>query len=449
MAEKQRDSFRTNLGVILALVGSAIGLGNLWRFPYLVGTNGGAAFIIIYLLCIVFLCMPIMVCEFVIGRRSQANTFGAFKKLAPGTAWKHTGTLAVITCVILLSFYVVVGGWTIDYFIKSVGMVFTSTTDFSAEFNKMVSSPTENVFFTVLFLLCTAGVIVAGVRNGIEKTNKYLMSALAVLIVFIMIYAMTLPGAKQGLNFLFKPDFSKVTFRTVLSALGQGFLSLSIGCGAIITYASYANRKDNLLKTTTVTTLSDTMFALIAGMAILPAVFSAGMNPSEGAGLAFISLPYIFEGMAIGKVLSIFFYFILFAAALSSSISLMETVVAFLKEEFKSSRFKAMLITLGVIIVFAVFCALSFGVLSGFKILGFTFFDLFDYVSSNICLATCALLVSIFAGWKIRKEDFYDEITSGGKYKIPKWLLCTLRVFVRYIAPIVVAIIIVNSLIGL
>ena len=449
MAEKQRDSFRTNLGVILALVGSAIGLGNLWRFPYLVGTNGGAAFIILYLLCIVFRCMPILVCEFVIGRRSQANTFGAFKKLAPGTAWKHTGTLAVITCVILLSFYVVVGGWTIDYFIKSVGMVFTSTTDFSAEFNKMVSSPTENVFFTVLFLLCTAGVIVAGVRNGIEKTNKYLMSALAVLIVFIMIYAMTLPGAKQGLNFLFKPDFSKVTFRTVLSALGQGFLSLSIGCGAIITYASYANRKDNLLKTTTVTTLSDTMFALIAGMAILPAVFSAGMNPSEGAGLAFISLPYIFEGMAIGKVLSIFFYFILFAAALSSSISLMETVVAFLKEEFKSSRFKAMLITLGVTIVFAVFCALSFGVLSGFKILGFTFFDLFDYVSSNICLATCALLVSIFAGWKIRKEDFYDEITSGGRYKIPKWLLGTLRVFVRYIAPIVVAIIIVNSLIGL
>ena len=449
MAEKQRDSFRSNLGVILALVGSAIGLGNLWRFPYLVGTNGGAAFIIIYLLCIVFLCMPIMVCEFVIGRRSQANTFGAFKKLAPGTAWKHTGTLAVITCVILLSFYVVVGGWTIDYFIKSVGMVFTSTTDFSAEFNKMVSSPAENVFFTVLFLLCTAGVIVAGVRNGIEKTNKYLMSALAVLIVFIMVYAMTLPGAKQGLNFLFKPDFSKVTFRTVLSALGQGFLSLSIGCGAIITYASYANKKDNLLKTTTVTTLSDTMFALIAGMAILPAVFSAGMNPSEGAGLAFISLPYIFEGMAIGRVLSIFFYFILFAAALSSSISLMETVVAFLKEEFKSSRFKAMLITLGITTVFAVFCALSFGVLSGFKILGFTVFDLFDYVSSNICLATCALLVSLFAGWKIKKEDFYDEITSSGRYKIPKWLLGSLRVFVRYIAPLIVAIIIINSLIGL
>ena len=449
MAEKQRDSFRSNLGVILALVGSAIGLGNLWRFPYLVGTNGGAAFIIIYLLCIVFLCMPIMVCEFVIGRRSQANTFGAFKKLAPGTAWKHTGTLAVITCVILLSFYVVVGGWTIDYFIKSVGMFFTSTTDFSAEFNKMVSSPTENVFFTVLFLLCTAGVIVAGVRNGIEKTNKYLMSALAVLIVFIMVYSMTLPGAKHGLNFLFKPDFSKVTFRTVLSALGQGFLSLSIGCGAIITYASYANKKDNLLKTTTVTTLSDTMFALIAGMAILPAVFSAGMDPSEGAGLAFISLPYIFEGMSFGRVLSIFFYFILFAAALSSSISLMETVVAFLKEEFQSSRFKAMLITLGVTVIFAVFCALSFGILSGFKILGFTFFDLFDYVSSNICLATCALLVSLFAGWKIKKEDFYDEITSGCKYKIPKWLLGTLRVFVRYIAPVIVAIIIVNSLIGL
>ena len=191
------------------------------------------------------------------------------------------------------------------------------------------------------------------------------------------------------------------------------------------------------------------MFALLAGMAILPAVFSAGMDPSEGAGLAFISLPYIFANMSFGKVLSIFFYFILFAAALSSSISLMETVVAFLKEEFKKSRFTSMLIMLGITTVFAVFCALSFGVLSGFKILGFTFFDLFDYVSSNICLATCALLVCLFAGWRIKKEHFYDEITSGGKYKIPKWLLGTLRVFVRYIAPVIVAIIIVNSLIGL
>ena len=449
MAKKQRDAFRSNLGVILALVGSAIGLGNLWRFPYLVGTNGGAAFIIIYLLCIVFLCMPIMVCEFVIGRRSQANAFGAFKKLAPGTAWKHTGTLAVITCVILLSFYVVVGGWTIDYFVKSLRMMFTPEMDFNAVFDKMVGSSSENLFYTMLFLLCTAAVIVAGVKNGIERTNKYLMSALAALIVFIVVYALTLPGAKQGLSFLFHPDFSKVTFRTVLNALGQGFLSLSIGCGAIITYASYANRKDNLLKTTTVTTLSDTLFALLAGMAILPAVFSAGMDPSEGAGLAFISLPYIFAHMSFGKVLSIFFYFILFAAALSSSISLMETVVAFLKEEYRKSRFVAMLMMLGVTTVFAVFCALSFGVLSGFKILGFTFFDFFDYISSNICLATCALLVCLFAGWKIKKEDFYDEITSGGKYKIPKWLLGTLRVFVRYIAPVIVAIIIVNSLIGL
>ena len=433
----------------MALIGSAIGLGNLWRFPYLVGTNGGAAFIIIYLLCIVFLCMPIMVCEFVIGRRSQANTFGAFKKLAPGTAWKHTGTLAVITCVILLSFYVVVGGWTIDYFVKSIRMVFTPETDFAAEFNNMVSSTSENLFYTILFLACTAGVIVAGVRNGIEKTNRHLMRALAALIIFIVIYSMTLPGAKQGLSFLFKPDFSKVTFRTVLNALGQGFLSLSIGCGAIITYASYANKKDNLLETTTVTTISDTVFALLAGMAILPAVFSAGMDPSEGAGLAFISLPYIFAGMSFGRVLSIIFYFILFAAALSSSISLMETVVAFLKEEFKNSRLKAMLITFGVTVIFATFCSLSFGVLSGFKILGFTVFDLFDYVSSNICLATCALLVSLFAGWKIKKEDFYDEITSGGKYKFPKWSLCALRVFVRYVAPIIVAIIIINSLIGL
>ena len=449
MSAKERDSFKSNLGVILALVGSAIGLGNLWRFPYLVGTNGGAAFIVIYLLCIVFLCMPIMMCEFIIGRRSQANTFGAFEKLRPGTAWKHTGTLAVVTCVILLSFYVVVGGWTIDYFIKSLRTVFTPQTDFEGVFNSMVSSSQENLFYTILFLLISAVVILGGVRKGIERTNKYLMSALAVLVVFIVIYSATLPGARDAFNFLYKPDFSKVTFRTALNALGQGFLSLSIGCGAIMTYASYSNKKDNLLRTTTLTTVSDTIFALLAGMAILPAVFSAGMNPGEGAGLAFISLPYVFSGMPFGKVLSILFYFILFAAALSSAISLLETIVAFLKEEFKTGRLKAVMISFAVILVFAVLCALSFGILSGYKILGFTFFDLFDYVSSNICLATGALLVSIFAGWKISKEDFYDELTSGGKYKIPKWLLDTLRVFVRYIAPFIVAIIIINSLIGL
>ena len=445
---KERDSFKSNLGVILALVGSAIGLGNLWRFPYLVGTNGGAAFIVIYLVCIVFLCMPIMVCEFVIGRRSQANTFGAFEKLRPHSGWKHTGLLAVLTCVILLSFYVVVGGWTIDYFIKSLRMIFTPQTDFEGVFNNMVQSPSENTFYTLLFLFFTAVVILGGVRRGIERTNKYLMSALALLIVFIVIYSMTLPGAKQGLNFLFKPDFSKVNFTTALKALGQGFLSLSIGCGAIITYASYAKKSDNLLKTTTVTTLSDTLFALLAGMAILPAVFSAGMQPDQGAGLAFISLPYVFVGMPMGKILSIIFYFILFAAALSSSISLMETIVAFLKEEFNSSRIKAVFISLAVVVVFAVLCALSFGMLSGWKLFNFTIFEFFDYISSNICLASCALLVAIFAGWKIKKEDFYDEITSGGRYKIPKWLLGTLRVFVRYIAPVIVTIIIVNSLIG-
>lgn len=448
MSAKERDSFKSSLGVILALIGSAIGLGNLWRFPYLVGTNGGAAFIIIYLVCIVFLCMPIMVGEFVIGRRSQANVFGAFKKLSPGSGWKHTGALAVLTCITLLSFYVVVGGWTIDYFVKSLRMVFTPQTDFAAEFNNMVSSTGEILSFTVLFLVINGVVILAGVRKGIERTNKYLMSMLAVLIVLIAVYSLTLPGAKQGLDFLFKPDFSKVNFDTALNALGQGFLSLSIGCGSIITYASYTRKETNLLKTTTITTLSDTAFAIIAGIAILPAVFSAGMNPSEGAGLAFVSLPYVFANMPMGKIISILFYFILFAAALSSSISITEPVVAFMKEEFRTSRLKAVITSFFIVLLFAVLCALSFGLLANFKLFGKTFFDFFDYISSNLFLTIGALLAAVFAGWKIKKEDFYDELTSGGKYKIPKWILKSLRVFVRYIAPLVVATIIVNSLIG-
>ena len=448
MAVKERDSFKSSLGVIMALIGSAIGLGNLWRFPYLVGTNGGAAFIIIYLLCILFLCMPIMVCEFVIGRRSQANVFGAFKKLAPRTGWKHTGVLAVLTCLTLLSFYVVVGGWTIGYFVKSLRMVFTPQSDFAAEFSNMITSSSESILYTVLFLVINGCVILGGVRKGIERTNKYLMTALAILILFIVVYSMTLPGARKGIDFLFNPDFSKVKFSTVLNALGQGFLSLSIGCGTVITYASYANKKDNLLKTTTITSLSDTVFALLAGMAILPAVFSAGMSPTEGAGLAFISLPYVFSGMPFGALLSIFFYFILFAAALSSSISITEPIVAFVREEFKTSRFKATLQTILITLIFAVLCALSFGVLADFKLFGKTFFDLFDYISSNIFLAICAMFAAVFVGWKIKEEDFYDEITSNGLYKIPRWLLKTLRIFIKYIAPIVVAVIIINSLLG-
>ena len=274
------------------------------------------------------------------------------------------------------------------------------------------------------------------------------MSALAVLIVFIAIYSMTLPGAKEGLSFLFKPDFSKVTFSTALAALGQGFLSLSVGCGCVITYASYANKGDNLLKTTTTTALADTSFALIAGMAILPAVFSAGMNPHEGAGLAFVSLPYVFSTMALGGFIAIFFYFILFAAALSSSISIMEPIVAFIKEEFRTSRFKAMIISFVIVVLFAVMCALSFGLISGWKIFGKSIFDFMDYISSNVLMAVGAMLVSIFAGWKISEKDFFDELTSSGKYKIPRPLLKTIHLFVKYIAPIVVAIIIVNSLIG-
>lgn len=448
MALKERDSFKSSIGVIFALVGSAIGLGNLWRFPYLVGTNGGAAFIVIYLVCVLLLCMPIMIAEFVIGRRSKANVFGAFNKLAPNSAWKHSGLLAVITCVVLLSFYSVVGGWTIDYFVKSLGFVFKPDLDFSAHFANMVSSAWESVFFTLVFLIVTGIVIWGGVRKGIERTNKYLMSALAVLIVFIAIYSMTLPGAKEGLSFLFKPDFSKVTFSTALAALGQGFLSLSVGCGCVITYASYANKGDNLLKTTTTTALADTSFALIAGMAILPAVFSAGMNPHEGAGLAFVSLPYVFSTMALGGFIAIFFYFILFAAALSSSISIMEPIVAFIKEEFKTSRFKAMIISFVIVVLFAVMCALSFGLISGWKIFGKSIFDFMDYISSNVLMAVGAMLVSIFAGWKISEKDFFDELTSSGKYKIPRPLLKTIHLFVKYIAPIVVAIIIVNSLIG-
>ena len=444
----KRDSFASSFGVLVAMAGSAVGLGNLWRFPYLVGTNGGAAFIIIYLAIVFVLAMPIMYSEFILGRRGQSNVYSAFKKMAPGTGWKVTGILAIVCCILIVSFYSVVGGWTIDYMVK--GMMFKFTSDSAAlggMFEQTVTSSWQPLLYMALFAGLSGAILLAGVKDGIEKYSKVLMPLLFLMVVVIAVRSVTLPGAGAGLDFLFKPDFSKVTANTFLDALGQAFFSLSVGFGIIFTYASYVNRGENVVKMSVQTAMADTLFAILAGVAIMPAVFSFGISPSQGPGLVFVTLPYVFAQIPFGGVLAILFFFVLFIAAITSSISLLEVIVAYVIEEFKWKRSVAVVSVLALIIFLGAFCSLSQGVLADVKILGNNIFDSFDKFTANILIPLGALLIVLFAGWKMKKADFMDEITSGGEHRINPWYLKCIMFSVRYLAPVVITVIMIRSLI--
>ncbi|MBO6067830.1 MAG: sodium-dependent transporter [Bacteroidales bacterium] len=447
---EKRDTFASSLGILLAMTGSAVGLGNLWRFPYLVGENGGAAFILVYLLFVVFICLPIMMCEFILGRRSQANAFGAFKKLAPGTPWKHVGMLSVLAAAFILSFYSVVGGWSIKYLVMACGLKFTSPEGILSEtmFNSFVTSTWPPIIYTLIFLACSGIIIVAGVKNGIEKFTKSLMPVLFVLMVILAVRSMTLPGSGEGVRYLFKPDFSKFTAASGIAALGQAFFSLSLGCGTILTYASYVSRSENIVKCSAQTTLLDTLFALIAGCAIMPAVFAYGISPGQGPGLVFVTLPAIFSELPAGGFAAIIFFVSLFLAALTSAISLLEVVIAFLIEECKLRRPTAVAVSMSVFVVLAVLCSLSQGVLSHVKIFSLNIFDLFDYVSANVLMTFGALFAVIFVGHKLKREDIEDELSSGGRYRLPKGFASALYFIIRWAAPVVIIGLLVAGLIS-
>ena len=442
-----RDGFASSFGVLVAMAGSAVGLGNLWRFPYLVGTNGGAAFIVIYLAIVFLLAIPIMYAEFVIGRRAQTDVFGAFKKLAPGSKWGIIGIISIVCCTIILGFYVVVGGWTIDYMVKACMQQFSSeNADFTQMFASSVQSSYSPLIYMLVFTLLSGGVLLAGVKDGIEKYSKILMPALFIIVVILAIRSVTLPNSGAGVEFMFKPDFSKVTTDTFLDALGQAFFSLSVGFGIIFTYASYVNRKESIIKMSAQTAIADTLFAILAGVAIMPAVFAFGLEPGQGPGLLFVTIPYIFSQLPLGSVLAVLFFFVLFVAAITSSISLLEVVVAYLIEEFKLKRRNAVITVVLVVTLIGVFCSLSQGVLSDVKIFGLNIFDLLDYTSANILIPLGAMLIVLFAGWRMSKADFIDEITSGGERKVKSWYLTVILMSIKYLAPVVIGVIMVRGL---
>ena len=436
----------------MAMAGSAVGLGNIWRFPFVVGQYGGAAFILVYIISTVFLSLPVFMSEAIIGRRSRSNTFGAMESLAPGSKWKWLGLITVISPLILLSYYSVVGGWSVEYLLKSLMLDFTGvpSDEVSGVFSKFISSTWAPVVMHTIFLLMVAGIILAGVKKGIERFSKITMPILFFLIVAIMVYSITLPGSREGVNYLIKPDWSKLSIEAVAAAIGQSFYSLSLGVGSILTYASYVRKDENLIASSAGTAASDLLFALLAGFAIMPAVFAAGIQPGAGPGLVFETLPFIFNKMSgsvpfLSAIIAIIFFLSILVAALTSAISMLEVGVAYLCEEKKMSRKASTAVNFALIWAFGVLCSLSFGVLSGVKILDCSIFEFFDKLCSNFLMVLGGLMFTIFVGWRLTKDDVRDELTSGGRYF--NRFFPVLWFLIRYIAPIAVIVIFITNLI--
>ena len=421
----------------MAMVGSAIGLGNLWRFPYLVGTNGGAAFILIYLVAIVLLCLPALYAEFVVGRRSQSSPVAAFDRLVPGTAFKTFGWLGLVICFLLLGFYPVVGGWTLNYLGRSLAfhLISEDTALMTSVFENVSSSVWMPLGCFLLFMGVNFVIVVLGVQKGIEKFSSFMTPALFVLILVMVVYSATFPGAGAGYRFLFRPDFSAVTVRTFSDAIGQAFLSLSLGCGTIMIYASYADKRQNIASTGLKTALLDTFFAILAGCAIMPAVFAFGISPSEGPGLVFIALPSIFAKMPGGQLIAVLFFFVLFLAALTSSISMLEVLTGIFIEQFRLTRRKALLCVSAIVLVLGSLCSLSLAPASPLKVGSVSVFDLFNNLSSML-LPIGALMVVVFVGWKLPWSETVDELTSGGLHRLPAGWLKALAFMLRYVTPL-------------
>ncbi|MCH7613275.1 MAG: sodium-dependent transporter [Candidatus Marinimicrobia bacterium] len=414
----QREQWGSKIGFILAASGSAVGIGNIWKFPHMAGQNGGAAFTLVYLVCILIVGLSIVIGEFVIGRRTQLSPVGAFEKLAPKTGWKWLGFLGVGSAFVILSFYGVVGGWILKYTYISItgGFANLSNNPEAAGnvFNAFIAGTWGPIFWQVIFMAICVWVIIHGVRGGIEKWSKIMMPLIVILLVVLAIRGLTLPNGMEGLAFMFKPKFEDLTASGVLLALGHSFFTLSLGMGTMITYGSYLNRKQNLLNSALWVIFLDTFIAMLAGVAIFSTVFALGADPAEGPGLIFVILPSVFPQLAGGSIWGTLFFFLLFMAALTSAISILEVVTAYFVDQKGWSRLKATLLFGFVITIVGVFCSLSLG--GGINItsfLGMSFFDFMDYLSSKYMLPIGGMFIAIFILKKWGVNQFMDELKQG------------------------------------
>lgn len=450
MQNSRRVNFGSKIGAILAAAGSAVGLGNIWRFPYEAGNHGGAAFILVYLACVFLMGMPIMIAEFTVGRHAKASTGRAFSILSPGTQWKWIGFLGVLAGLLILGYYSVVAGWTLEYILASLsgGFVDKTPDDFVAIFQNFSQDPFRPLVWLLVFLLFTHIIVVKGVKDGIEKSSKVMMPMLFVLIIVLACCSMSLPDAGKGLEFLLKPDFSKVNAGVFLSAMGQAFFSLSLGMGCLSTYASYFGKDTRLGKTALSVGIIDTMVAILAGLIIFPAAFSVGIQPDAGPSLIFITLPNVFQQAFGGNpflatVFSLMFYVLLALAALTSTISLHEVVTAYLNERFNLSRGRVAILVTGFCVVTGILSSLSLGVWED-KAFGLGFFDLLDFVTAKIMLPLSGLLVCLFVGWYLKRSVSYEELTNEGRLKAPYF---SVYMFIlKFLAPIAIFLIFVNEL---
>ncbi len=450
------ESFGSKIGGILAAAGSAVGLGNIWRFPTETGNNGGAAFLIIYLVCMVAICVPIMVSEFVIGRHSQTSVAESFYRMSGGKkAWKIMGLLPVVSGFLVLSYYAVIAGWTLYYAFEAGidGFTGKDSAEIGQEFQAFSTDPYQPVSWMIMILIINCLIVASGVKKGIERASKIMMPLLFILILVLVAFSFTLPGASKGLEFLFKPDFSKVTGGTVLSALGQAFFSLSVGICCLCTYACYFKKDVNMMKDGLSVAAIDTLVAVLAGIIIFPAVFSIpGMEPSQGPSLVFVTLPNVFQQAfgsmpVVAYVFSLLFYLILVVAALTSSISMLEMTVSYFHEQLHVGRVKASFWCTVVCILLGTACTLSFGILGEAKVFGLTFFELFDFIVAKLLMPVGGLTICIFLGWVIDERILKSELTNDGTLRAPYYPLY--RFIIRYLAPIAIVLIFINELFGL
>lgn len=442
---KERDTLGGRLSAILVAAGSAVGLGNIWRFPYIAGENGGGAFLIIYIGCILLLGLPVLLAEFSVGRHTHKNAVGAYRSLSK--RWTFIGYNGLIAPFVVLGFYFVVAGWTLEYLGVSItGHIgeYNMPETNQQLFNDFALNPWRPIVYTLAFVFVTHLIIVMGVQKGIERSAKFLMPLLFLVLVVLALRSVTMPGGIEGLKFFFNPDFSKVTAGTFLNAMGQAFFSLSIGLGCMVTYASYFKPDTNLQTTALHVIILDTLVAILASIMIFPAVFSVGIEPTSGPSLVFVTLPSIFNTMSLKTLWASAFFLLLAVAALTSTISLHEVLTVYISEEWKMTRKQAARLATALTAVVACVASLSVGVWREYTICGKNFFDLLDFLSANIILPLGGLLTSIFVGWYMDRRTLRDEITNRGK--LPSFIYDVTRILLRWVCPVLLTVIFLYNL---
>ena len=444
--KEKGSSFSGSIGFVLAAAGSAVGVGNIWRFPYLCAKDGGGLFLLVYLVLVLTFGFVLLTTDVAIGRKTKKNALRAFEALNP--KWKFLGKLTFLVPTLIMTYYSVIGGWITKYFVT---YIISDGKDAATDgyFTSFITSDIAPIVFMLVFLALTAWIVYRGVEKGIEKSSKIMMPTLFIIIVILVVCSVTLPGAGAGIEFLLKPDFSKVDGNVFLSAMGQAFFSLSLGMGCLCTYASYFSKETNLTKTAFSVGIIDTFVAILAGFIIFPAAFSVGIQPDSGPSLIFITLPNVFQQAFSGVpilayIFSVMFYALLAMAALTSTISLHEVVTAYLHEEFNLSRGKAARLVTGGCVFLGIFCSLSLGVMKEFTVFGLGMFDLFDFVTAKIMLPLGGLCISLFTGWYLDKKIVWSEITNDGSLKVPVYKLIIF--ILKYIAPIAISLIFINEL---